>query len=136
MRKLLFINLFLLVNFSALSQVDCEDFLDRNGSLNDRVFTGYYENPPTVLEKEYFNSFSNTNDGETGKVFVRFVVDTLGNVHCAKVIKSDNKQLNVKALEIIESTKFTPAMNRGKKIIAPMVLSITFGEPSKKKATK
>lgn len=73
---------------------------------------------------------------ETGKVFIRFVVDTLGNVHCSKVVKSDNEHLNAKALEIIEKTKFTPAMNRGKKIIAPMVLPITFGEPTEEKKKK
>ncbi|MEM6737043.1 MAG: energy transducer TonB [Bacteroidota bacterium] len=55
-------------------------------------------------------------------MFVRYVVDTLGNVHCARVIKSDNEQLNVKVIEIIKGAKFTPAINRSKKVIALMVL--------------
>lgn len=73
---------------------------------------------------------------EEGKVFVRFVVDTLGNVYCAKAIKSDNELLNIRAIEIVEGVKFSPAMNRGQKVIAPMVLPITFGEQPKKEGMK
>ncbi len=89
------------------------------------------------LELFYEKLKNEVNDtDERGKIFVRFAVDTLGGIHCAKVVKSDNELLNMKALEIIERTKFTPAMNRGKKIISPMVLPITFGEPPKKKKEK
>ena len=73
---------------------------------------------------------------EEGKVFVRFVVDTLGTVHCAKVFKSDNENLNSRALEIINKTKFTPATQRDKKVNAPMVLPIMFGKPPKKPRRK
>jgi len=93
--------------------------------------------PYGSLELFYEKIKDEVNDTcDRGKVFVRFAVDTLGNVHCAKVVKSDNELLNTKALEIIESTKFTPAMNRGKKIISSMVLPITFGEPPKEKKWK
>src|SRR5699024_2788251 len=74
---------------------------------------------------------------EKGKVFVRFVVDTLGNVHCAQVLKSDNELLNSKAVGLIERTKVFPAVQRGKKVVSTMILPITFGaEPPSKNRKK
>lgn len=72
-----------------------------------------------------------------GKVYVQFVVDTTGQVQCAKVVKTDNEQLNYQAIALIEETEFTPAEHRGKKVVSAMVLPITFGpEPPKEKKRK
>ncbi|MBC6427322.1 MAG: TonB family protein [Ekhidna sp.] len=96
-----------------------------------------YESPPTPYRdfKIFYQRLVEQTAGmnDQGKVFVRFVVDTLGNAQCAKVVKSDNERLNAKALEIIEQTRFSPATQRGKRLVAPMMLPITFGEPPKKK---
>jgi TonB family protein len=73
---------------------------------------------------------------EIGKVYVRFIVDTLGNVHCSEVISSNNKKLESKALNIISNTKFTPAMRKGRQVIASTVLPIIFSNLSKNKNAK
>jgi len=67
------------------------------------------------------------NSRASGKVFVQFVVDTLGDVKCARILKSDNELLNDLAISLIKQTKFLPAMNRRRRIPAQMVLPITFG---------
>lgn len=72
-----------------------------------------------------------------GKVYVKFVVDTTGDVQCIKVIKTDNALLNDKATTFIKEAKFTPAEERGKKVVSIMILPITFGpEPSREKQQK
>lgn len=134
MRLLIVTELLLCLPFLSLAQVNCDKLLKEYDSLNNEVFTGYFEMAPTIItDKKSFEDFYFDENSEKGKVFVRFVVDTLGNVHCAKVIKSDNDRLNAKALKIIENARFTPAMNRGKKIITLMVLPVTFGDSQKSK---
>lgn len=50
-----------------------------------------------------------------GKVYVGFVVDTVGRAQCATVVKTDSEPLNDLAIALIEETRFAPAGQRGKK---------------------
>ena len=128
----LFIFLFSSVLTMGQDLNDCSSIWIRYDSLSNLLGRLAYGKPPMLT-----GSLEVNDTMERGKVFVRFIVDTLGNVHCAKVAYSDNERLNAKAIEIIKTTSFTPAEQIGKKVNALMVLPITFGDvPQKKKRRK
>ena len=128
--------LFLILKFCISSQAQQKLNCDSIFHEKENIFIFYEEivTPEGGFYQFYDHlgkKFSSFRD--QGKIYVEFIVDTLGSVHCSRVVKSDNEGLNTEALEIIEQTKFSPAKQRGKKIIVPMVLPIYFGEPPKQK---
>lgn len=60
------------------------------------------------------------------RVFVEFIVDTLGIVHCPKVIKSECLDYNLSAIEIIKHSKFKPAEINGKQVISVLTYPVFF----------
>jgi hypothetical protein len=88
----------------------------------------------TVKPKRGFEAFYKSIREKTdtssikGKVYVQFLVDTIGMVQCARVVKTDNALLNGWAIALIEETEFIPAEHRGKKLISTMTLPITFAQ--------
>lgn len=66
------------------------------------------------------------NDNIEGKVFVKAVIDKDGNVSDASILKSANKYLDQAALDAVKKTKFTPGMDKGKKVAVEMVIPIMF----------
>lgn len=65
-------------------------------------------------------------NGITGKVFVKILIDTIGAVKKAVVIKSDHELLNQPAIDAAVKSKFTPAYNAGKPIAVWIVLPYRF----------
>jgi TonB family protein len=64
--------------------------------------------------------------GVEGKVSVRFIVDTEGNIKDVQLINSIS-YLNEEALRIVQTMpKWKPALLRGQKIVSQYVLPITF----------
>ena len=62
-----------------------------------------------------------------GKVFVHFIIDTLGQINNPFVIKGVRQDLNDEALRIIESLgNWIPATENGKKVSIKMSLPIYF----------
>ncbi len=61
-----------------------------------------------------------------GKVLVKAIIDKEGNVSDVSILKSENKELNQAAMEAVRKTKFTPGMNKGKKVSVELVIPILF----------
>lgn len=66
------------------------------------------------------------DDNFTGNVYLQFVVDTMGETRCIRILETDNKGLNDQAIKLITEMKFTPAEQRGDPIVSTMILTITF----------
>lgn len=52
-------------------------------------------------------------NGIQGKVYVEFIIDTTGNVACAKIRKSVDRLLDNEALRVIRLSKWIPGKQRG-----------------------
>ena len=63
----------------------------------------------------------------TGKVYVQFTVDTIGQVTNIKIIRGVDQLLDNEAIRIVQSfPKFSPATQRGKPIAVPFTIPINF----------
>ncbi|MCC5929445.1 MAG: TonB family protein [Cyclobacteriaceae bacterium] len=131
-----------MTSFTVYTQaIDCEDYFKNFDSDESTELVHVFESQPTPVGglESFYKSVKEHSDISVvkGKVFVQFVIDTTGQVHCAKVLKTDYEVLNDQAIALIEETKFIPAEQRGKKVVSTMVLPITFGlEPPKEKKQK
>jgi TonB family protein len=61
-----------------------------------------------------------------GKVYIRVIADTLGNLLCCDVVKGLGYGCTEEALRLINSSHFIPATQRNKKVIVPFVIPIKF----------
>ncbi len=125
----------------ALGQINCNEFFKTFDSLNYNTFhilPGYDKSP--FPEDGFENMYQMINKqteldfgGVVIKALVLFTVDTLGYVQCAQALENDNELFNARAVEIVKQIRFIPAERKGKKVVAPMVLPITFREAPKKR---
>jgi TonB family protein len=68
-----------------------------------------------------------------GKVYVIVVIDTIGNQHCARVIKSLGYGCDEEALRLIQTSKFIPGIWKGKPYTMPISIPLIFSPKEKKK---
>ena len=61
-----------------------------------------------------------------GRVSIGFVVNKLGEVEDAKVLKGISRDLDMIALNAVKKVKFTPGLQRGKPVKVTMVIPILF----------
>ena len=64
--------------------------------------------------------------GIEGRVFVQFVVDTVGNVVSPQIVKGIGAGCDEEALRAVKKAKFTPGMQRGQAVNVKMSIPITF----------
>ncbi|MDD5529638.1 MAG: energy transducer TonB [bacterium] len=99
----------------------------------DKIVT--FENVENKLELLYQGSLEYPDLARKseieGTVYVRYIIDTLGNVIDAKVIKSTHPLLDSAALKCVRQYKFTPAELHGKKVKTIMEQPIRFILPLK-----
>ncbi|OFY83536.1 MAG: hypothetical protein A3F72_13000 [Bacteroidetes bacterium RIFCSPLOWO2_12_FULL_35_15] len=62
----------------------------------------------------------------SGKVYLSFTVDTLGNVKDAIILKGHTKETDEEALRVVNLLKFIPAKRQGKLIETKVNLPISF----------
>jgi TonB family protein len=65
-------------------------------------------------------------NGIEGKVFVKVLIDKNGSAKKAVILKSDNEIFNNAAIDAAKSSKFSPAMQKGKPIAVWVVLPYRF----------
>lgn len=124
------------------SLLDCDSLHSFFESLNsDHVGLMYYDIPPEPVDgynKFYEGIAKQTQQvpGIDARVYVQFIIDTLGSVQCAKVVKSSDKSLNQKAIELIYTAQFIPAKQQGQPLYSSMVLPIVFGSEPPRKGKK
>jgi hypothetical protein len=71
--------------------------------------------------------FSITNENAT------YTTDTLGEIHCSEVIRSEKNYLNSTAIEVVKSLKFNDAENDGNKFVAYIKMPVFYRREQKKK---
>jgi hypothetical protein len=117
--------LFLVViPFKTVGQIDCNEYFKKD-STNDS-FSGYSEGTPKLLSS-YGQLYLTIDSSQSGKIFIRVVIDIQGKPKCSRVVRSDNESLNDRAIKLVEGLSFTPAKQRGKAVASTLVLSIGFG---------
>lgn len=64
-----------------------------------------------------------------GKVYVQFIVDTLGNMKALEVVKGLHEVADAEALRVLKTInyKFIPATQSGVKVQSRMIVPISFG---------
>ncbi len=105
-----------------INSINC-DFVEYyyKKAPQDRGVITYCEKMPSLLLKEkevnrlltYADSI--TYSMFTGKVFLGFIVDTIGNKHCIQVLFGSNDTSNFEAKRILNQIPFTPGSCNGKK---------------------
>ena len=71
-------------------------------------------------------------EGIMGTVFVKAVIDEVGNVVKAEVEKGANEELNAAAISAVKNTKFIPGEDKGEKVKAEVTIPIKFKLDDKK----
>ena len=65
----------------------------------------------------------------SGKVFVEFMVDTVGKISEVKVVKGLTEETDKEAIRLIEfMPNWIPAKNRGKRVNCKVLLPVHFGK--------
>lgn len=66
-------------------------------------------------------------EGIQGRVICQFVVDSKGNVHSPKIVKSVSPELDQEAIRVIKlMPKWKPGMQRGQKVSVKYTIPVTF----------
>jgi periplasmic protein TonB len=108
--------------------------LKRDFSISNSLFVSAFkmtevDQPPRqtkVIPPRY--PFEAKQKGITGKVILRFVVDTNGNVKEPQIVSAEPKGIfESAALEAVVNYKFRPAMKGGKAVDCICRLPISFG---------
>ena len=124
--------------FGQLVDIDCDSVWINFQHDNEptELITKYEKAPQLIGDYSQFNIHVPETHSE-GKLYLQFVIDTLGNPKCIRILKTEDELLNPKAIQLIKKAKFSPAEQLGRKVASIMVLPVTFGaEPSGKKKKK
>lgn len=70
--------------------------------------------------------YPTTSDCIQGKVYVSFIVDTLGNVINCEVLRGITKESNEEAIRVVQQMKFIPGKLDGQLKEMKMVVPISF----------
>lgn len=122
--------------FGQSDNINCDSIWNNfNGNAEPTELILLYEQAPRLIGGYDQLKRKVHNDHLKGKVYLQFVVDTMGKTRCIRILKTDNKELNDRAIKLVEEMKFTPAEKRNKPIVSTMALPITFGDvtPNKEK---
>lgn len=79
----------------------------------------------SILKNVYYTDIARRAEIE-GRVSIGFVVNKLGEVEDAKVLKGISGDLDMIALNAVKKVKFTPGLQRGKPVKVIMVIPILF----------
>ena len=130
MKKLLLILLFIpIIGFGQNSQVselesDGEVFL---GVENMPEFPGGDLGLMKFIQKNVRYPVISKENNITGKVYVNYIVDTLGYVTNVKIVKSIDKNLDAEALRVVSLLpKYKPGKQRGKAVRVMFTIPINF----------
>ena len=91
-----------------------------------------YEKPAKLLNSTDDLYLVADNLHATGTIIVELIINRQGNCECQRIVKNRNLELDEKALELVRNLRFAPAEQRGKTMLAVMVLPIEYG-PGRKK---
>lgn len=108
-------------NKEALAQNNSQDTSKNTNNKNEyAVFGGVSEVLPEykggnqALAKFIKNNINYPGDAKEGKVFLSFIIDTLGKVTSPKIVRSLNQVADKEALRIVKLLTFYPGIQNGK----------------------
>lgn len=79
----------------------------------------------SILKNVYYTEIARRAEIE-GRVSIGFVVNKVGEIEDAKVLKGISGDLDMIALNAVKQAKFTPGLQRGKPVNVRMVIPIVF----------
>jgi TonB family protein len=114
---------------------EIEKYVKRKHIDKDEVIFADPDSPPTFKDggdiglKKFINEnlrYPKTGECVTGKVYVGFTVDTLGNVKDIEIKKGITPSTNEEAIRVVKMLTFIPGTRLGRPIETKMVLPISF----------
>lgn len=111
--------LLILFSFAVNAQEELDKMPEIKGGIQELAKNIKY---PKVAKEE----------GITGKVLVKAVIDENGNVAQTEVVKGVDKALDEAAVEAVKMTKFSPGAKDGKNVKAEVTIPIMFKLDDKK----
>lgn len=129
----LFLNLALNGLAECQSNLPCDSVYSYFDSVRTHsIGLVQYDKPPKLLSRTSDLYLVTDNLHATGKIIVELIINRQGNCECQRIIKNRNLELDKKALELVQNLRFAPAEQRGKTMLAVVVLPIEYG-PGRKK---
>ncbi len=104
-------------------QINCDSLLsilNREGGYIDKYPSTL--KPLNEIENEFMSKIK-PNRLENS-IYTIVIIDTLGDVSCAKILKGTNTEMDTVALKYVTTLKFSPAEYRGKKKVVPVVIPL------------
>ena len=93
---------------------------------NPEVFPIYKFGGEIGMMKFLNENIKYPKDSVEGKVFVTFIVDTLGNVRRPKILRGLSKKADEEVLRVVKLLEFYPAMTNNKKLAIDYNLPVSF----------
>lgn len=112
----------------AQKVLDCDSLYARYDSLSkERIGIVVYEKGPEFKGQNHL-FLDNTETFTSGKIIARIIVNKHGGIECVEILRSDNEQLNGRAISLLQTLTFAPAELRGRAANAVLVLPVFFGK--------
>ena len=131
MKNILFLIILFPINvFSQTDSIDCHKFYKEHesSSLESPVIDQLPEpiGGMDSLYKKLIYPIEALKGDVQGKVYIKVIIDTLGNPHCPFISKGLGYGCDKEAIRIIMSTHFIPAVFHKKKIVMEIMIPIKF----------
>ena len=127
---------FLAMCFPVMASDNAVQSLDSDTTRKENVFICYetpasfrggYDAMLKFLQENVVYPPKAVKDSVQGKVFVKFVIDSLGYVGEVKVVRSVREDLDSEAVRVVKMMpRFSPARWFGKTVSSKMTLPVTF----------
>ena len=107
------------------NSINCDSLLNSERSIRDGGFIDKYPvlvKPLSEVQNDFLKIIDTT--GFNNSIYIRVFVDTLGNIHCAHLLKGNNNKLDSIAINYISKLKVFPAQYRNKKVSMYVVVPL------------
>ncbi len=128
---IIFILLFTIDHYCQFEDIVCDSiFSTYNGCYTVEKVPEVVGGLDSLLSRMTYPSKALDNKIE-GKVYVLVIIDSTGALLCSKVIKGIGYGCDEEALSLVRTSKFKPAISRGKPYTMLLSISIKFVLPLK-----
>lgn len=112
--------------------MDCLKYYARVDSLSKDKLIDWTESPIEIvggvdrLNQLVVYPRSGLENQIQGRVFVRFVIDETGQMHCLQLVSGIREDFNNEALRVVKLLQFKPAIRNGRPVTSSVFLPIVF----------
>lgn len=132
MKKMILLIVLVLNSIQAVAQInkiDCDSVFNSYSKIwEGKIGVTLFEKAPELIgsNEQLIVNLKKERLVDDKRVFVHFIVDKDGNPRCIEPIKDGSGFFKETAVKRVEKLKFSPAILKGKPLMVPMVLPITF----------